>query len=309
MRQLVLLMTLLAALAASTPQATAQNSASEFDIQAQIPRRGDFIAFGFDAVWMMHNHTLVRVDVSDNSVVDIEIPGARGPYRGMAVGEGGVWIPDTRTGLISKVDPVSLQVAFAIPVQLYSPEGSIGIGEGSVWVNSIADGKSLLMRYAASDGTEQARIQMPLGDAVTIGFGSAWVTDGVKNKVYRIDTATNSLVAEIPCSKGPRFLAAGYGSVWVIALSDGVIDRIDPETNSVVATIVTGGHAGGDITTGGEYVWATYHGSLPLVQIDPQNNAVRTFEGRGFGDSVAFGAGSVWISGSKINRIAPPVWR
>ena len=110
----------------------------------------------------------------------------------------GIWIPDAGTNLVSKFDPASHSVVFSIPVNLLgSSEGSIGVGEGSVWVPTIADGKSWVIRYDVATGAEQARIEIPLSDAVIVAFGSAWVSSLTKSKVYRIDAQSNSVIATI----------------------------------------------------------------------------------------------------------------
>jgi virginiamycin B lyase len=150
---------------------------------------------------------------------------------------------------------------------------------------------------------------MPVRNGVTVAFGSVWVTGAHKDQLYRIDAATNNLVATINIGAGPVFITAGFGSIWVIELRDGVVQRIDPETNTAIATIATGGHKGGDIITGGGCVWASYHDGLPLVQINPKTNQAQIYAGTGFGDALAFGAGSIWISGRTIARISPPTWR
>lgn len=50
-------------------------------LQAEIPRGGDFMGFGFDSLWMMNQPSdpalgggpLVRVNATDNSVTDIQL--------------------------------------------------------------------------------------------------------------------------------------------------------------------------------------------------------------------------------------------
>ena len=63
--------------------------------------------------------------------------------------------------------------------------------------------------------------------------------------------------------------------------------------------------SGGDIATGGGYVWVTLP-ITPLIQIDPKTDAVvALFKGAGWGDAIRFGGGSLWISGRSI-RLTPP---
>jgi virginiamycin B lyase len=111
----------------------------------------------------------------------------------------------------------------------------------------------------------------------------------------------------IPLHASPRFLTAGEGAIWVLNQGDGTVQRIDPATGEVVATIETDHPGlGGDITTGGGFVWVTLK-SVPLVQIDPKTNTVvALIKGVGWGDAIRFGGGSLWISGHSIRRLTPP---
>ena len=93
---------------------------------------------GFGSVWMMSEGSLARINVADNSVIDIPIP-AKGEatsladidkYRGIAVGEGAVWVPDMGSSTIYKIDPQSNTVVMKIPTDIFGSQGSIGVGEG-----------------------------------------------------------------------------------------------------------------------------------------------------------------------------------
>jgi virginiamycin B lyase len=120
--------------------------AEKLVVQAKIPRGGDFMGFGFDSLWMMSGRRLVRANAADNSVVDIELEDTIGKYRGVAVGEGAVWIPDVGAGMIYKVDPASDSVVSTFPTFILGSEGSVGIGEGAVWITTADDYDKTLVR-------------------------------------------------------------------------------------------------------------------------------------------------------------------
>lgn len=82
-------------------------SPKELRIQAKIDRSGYGLAMGFGSIWMMSNGRLARINVEDNTVVDIDIQsGGEGAladidkYRGIAVGEGAIWVPDMASSTI-----------------------------------------------------------------------------------------------------------------------------------------------------------------------------------------------------------------
>src|SRR5262245_4402479 len=89
--------------------------ADKLVVQAKIPRGGDFMGFGFESLWMVSDAKLARVSAADNSVVDIELPGTIGKYRGVAVGEGAVWVPDIGAQTVYKVDPATNAVVGTFP--------------------------------------------------------------------------------------------------------------------------------------------------------------------------------------------------
>ena len=300
-------------------QGAKERSIDELPLTAEVDRTGDFLAWGFDALWMMTAGTtvlvngewqsvgpsLVRVDGMTNQAEDNVIQDATASVRGLAVGEGAIWIPNSGTELIFKFDPVGRRVVLAIPVRFNGTEGSVGIGEGSVWITARGN---VLTRFNAATGVEEAAIKLPgEAPAAVVDNGFVWVSGFERGELYKVDARTNTLVQTIPLRPGPRFLTAGEGSIWVHNQGDSSVQRIDPASGAVIATIETGlVGRGGDLTTGGGYVWLTLSGT-PLVQIDPRTNAVvAVFKGIGWGDAIRFGGGSLWISGHSIRRLTPP---
>ena len=166
-------------------------------------------------------------------------------------------------------------------------EGTVGVGEDSVWAVTEND---TLTRINANSGEVEAKISLPDdGASVVVDFGSAWVTSTFKDELYRVDPKTNAVAATIPLNRYPRFIASGAGSIWVLNQGDGTVQRVDPNTNKVTATIKIGRSAiGGDIATGGGYVWVSMQGT-PVAQINPKNNILAHKFSGGWGDAIRFG--------------------
>jgi len=282
--------------------------ADKLVIQAKIPKGGDFMGFGFDSLWIVSGLKLVRVSAADNSAAEIELPGTIGKYRGIAVGEGAVWVPDVGAETVYKIDPASNTVVGTFPTFMLGSEGSVGAGEGAVWLTTADDHDKTLIRYNAATGAEEARIALPgPGIGVVVDFGSVWVTGYQKNELYRVDPKTNAVIVTIKLHERPRFIASGENSIWVLNQGDGTVQRVDGKTGELLATIETGlSGNGGDIVCGGGYVWVTMPGT-PVAQIDPGTNTlIRAFRGGTMGDAIRYGADSLWVSGSAIHRIQPP---
>ena len=302
-------------------EAAEEFAPEEMVIQKVIPRNGFSLGYGFDAIWMMSEGRLIRVNAADNSAVEIELPAADDSgslpeidrYRGIAVGEGGVWVPDVANSTIYKVDPQFLKVILTIPTDMFGSQRSIGIGEGSVWVITFEDKNRTLTRYNASSGTLEARVVLPRpGNGVLVDYGSVWVTAATKGELYRIDPKTNQVADVIALPAQSHLLASGYGSIWIPFDTVDILQRIDGRTGEVQATIQTNPldmETDGDIAEGGGYIWLISRRS-GLARIDPTTNSVkglfRPTSGSVMGRRVRYGAGSLWISGGSIFRISPP---
>ena len=230
-----------------------------------------------------------------------------GKLRGFQIGNDAVWLPDIAADLVFKVDPASNEVTMSVPVAMDRGAGTIGVGLGSLWV--VADGAdpNLLLRMDDKTGAEQAKIHLPgAGAGVIAAFGSVWVTAPRSNELYRIDPSSNAVVQTIAVQPKPRFLTSDEHSIWVLEQS-GYLQGIDGQSGAVKATIETGlAEDGGDIDAGGGYIWITTR-SVPLMQVDINaRNVVATYHARDIGDAVRYGAGSVWISGPYVYRVALP---
>ena len=298
-----------------------QQAPEKLVVQATIPRSGFSMAFGFESLWMMSDSRLVRVNTTDNSVIDIELPVSESAaalsegdrYRGIAVGEGAVWVADIGSSTIYKVDPHSNTVSIKIPTDIFGSQGSIGVGEGAVWVVTFDDHDKTLTRYNAASGAVEAKIPLPQpSKGVLVEYGSVWVTAASRGELYRIDPKTNSVVSTTPIHAASHLLASGDGSIWIPFQTEGVLQRVDGQSGDVIATIATGAtdmESDGDIATRGGFVWTITRGSI-VARIDPKTNSAQgVFQpeaGLLMGRRIRYGAGSLWVSGNSIFRIGPP---
>ncbi len=301
-------------------ETTSQPLPAELNIQATIPRSGYGLDVGFGSVWMMSEGRLARINLVDNSVIDIDIPMEGGAsladidkYRGIAVGEGAVWVPDMGSSTIYKIDPQSNTVVMKIPTDIFGSQGNIGVGEGAIWVVTFDNRDKTLTRYNAESGAVEAKIVLPRpGKGVLVEGGSIWVTAADQAELYRIDPKSNQLLSTIPINDRSHVLTASDGSVWIGYESDGVVQRVDGRTGQVIATIATGAldmESDGDITAGGGFVWFITRSST-IAQIEPKTNSLRGIfrakSGSVIGRRIRYADGSLWVSGGSIFRIEGP---
>ncbi|MBS0393168.1 MAG: hypothetical protein JSR54_01010 [Proteobacteria bacterium] len=276
-----------------------------------VPVGPGWLETGFDSVWLtkIKSRTVFRIDPVTNKII-ARIRVGSNPELGIGMGLGYAWVPDTKDRSLTQIDPHTNRVVRVIPVDIPDDtEGSIGVGEGSLWVltNQGGTDSGTLSRIDPEGGHVVANIPVkPKSHAAAVAFGSVWVTSSGAGSVVRVDPATNAVVAEIPVHPAPRFLAAGEGSVWVLSQSDGTLARIDPASNRVVATIDVGVPGeGGDLSIGEHYVWVAAE-RVPLTQIDPATNKVlRQFAGGRRDDTMRVGFGAAWI----IDENHGQIWR
>jgi virginiamycin B lyase len=277
----------------------------------RVPVGPAWLETGFDSVWLtkIKSKTVFRIDPATNKVV-ARIPVGSNPELGIGIGLGFAWVPDTKDRTLTQIDPKTNRVVRVIPVNIPDDtEGSIGVGEGSVWVltNEGGTDSGTLSRIDPVSGHVVANVPVkPKSHAAVVAFGAVWVTSTGAGRVVRVDPATNAVVAEIAVHAAPRFLAGGEGSIWVLSQSDGTLARIDPATNRVVATINVGVPGeGGDLSIAEHYVWVAAE-RIPLSQVDPATNKVlRQFAGGRHDDTMRVGFGAAWI----VDENHGQIWR
>jgi streptogramin lyase len=311
MRQFYLVLSVLACLfASSAGRASEELSAENLTVEMRVHRLVHGMEFGFDSLWTVGSgcgSSLTHIDTASNEVTDFLVHGISSP-QGIAIGEGALWISDTRDKAIFKIDPKVYSILQKIPVPMLSTDGSFGIGKGAIWAITAEDFDRRLTRLNSHSGKIEARIALPSSSSsVIVAYGSVWVT-GFSNELYRIDPQTNTITRTIKLHDSPQDMAAGEESIWVLGRGGSSVERIDAESGEHLTSIVTGLPSGSaNITVGGGYAWISEPG-FPLAQIDPRTNAVlRKFVGgHGIGGLIRYGAGSLWIAGGRISRLRPP---
>lgn len=192
------------------------------------------VAAGRGAVWVANrseNGTLTRVDpkslevraavkvppLPDDTLVLPQEPGQ------VAVGEGGVWVTDTRVGTASRLDPGTNR--FTLTVSRVGPQSrGLALGQGGVWVVGRGQITRADPGRRLPDTFEIGRDPSP--SSVAVGAGSVWITDEAHDSVTRVDPGTNRPSRAIELQDSPVGVAVGFGSVWVVGRA-GLLSRID----------------------------------------------------------------------------------
>ena len=303
------------------PSAGENVSRGTLEIKNAIDQAASIIACGAGAVWAVYDGRLLRIDPADGTMLEAVVPTNDlatelvdfDRFRGMAVGEGAVWLPDTATSMIHKFDLVTAEHVLSISTDIFGAKiGNIAVGEGAVWVITFETRNKTLARYNSANGAEEARIALPrASEGIAVGHGSIWVTAAQVAELYRVDPRANEVVQTIGLAGITHLVAASDEAIWVSLGFDGLLQKINGRTGEISATIATNvvdSSSDGSIVVGGGSVWAMTRFST-VVEIDPEKSSILGVyapePGTIMGRRSCYGDDALWISGSSIFRVEP----
>lgn len=158
-----------------------------------------------------------------------------------------VWVANPNTRELNRVVAPYTAVAarIALPPGRRAGNGphrynGIAVGAGSVWVVGDTRDRTL---WRVDPATQRviATVALPFAPRdVAVGSGGVWLVDRRADSVIRVDPRTNRIVATIRVGRGPSAVAIGEGVVWVSNELDGTVSRIEPKRNVVDRTISVG---------------------------------------------------------------------
>jgi DNA-binding beta-propeller fold protein YncE len=282
-----------------------------------------FIAASASAIWIHDgpSGTVTRIDpATDTVVARLAIGGS--DVGAVAIDQQAVWVAEASTGVVSRIDPERNQVTATVPL----PPGSalLTVSPGAIWVvnvpnNTVTKIDEQTTRVVATLSTP------PLPIGVTFGAGSVWICSrqGGAAAVTRLDPQTNRIQAQIDVSKDRGGKDRGLqcnGDLQVTAqgvwapifdtlspLRQHLLERIDPVTNKVTDLISLEADMNPSIAADDHGVWVCDPTS-GLIRVDPQARRVVADVQLSGGDSLALGAGSLWLtrtSDNSVVRITP----
>jgi ABC-type transport system substrate-binding protein/DNA-binding SARP family transcriptional activator/streptogramin lyase len=227
---------------------------------------------------------------------------AGGEPGGIAAGAGAVWVTDTASDLVLRIDSDGRSVD-RIPVG-HRPTG-IAVGDGEVWVVNQLD------RTVSEINPQALRqvgtIQVGTGaGAIAFGHGSIWVANATDYTLSRIDPNSGA-VTTIPLAGEPGGIAAGDRGIWVSSTSTGQLLLVDPDSNAVSQSISIGNGPQG-VAVGGGSVWIANTPDGTVTRFDPGDGRIRKFSVGEAPTGVAYGDEGLWVAGGRsgaVSRIDP----
>jgi serine/threonine-protein kinase len=144
------------------------------------------LATGAGGLWVSNaaTGTVRRIDLG-TFALDKPIPAGRRP-AGITVADGLVWVADTRSDSVTRVDP-SLQAVSGAPIPVGEHPGGIDAGPKSLWVTTAgADAvRRLELPSGEPDGGPIAVGPEP--SAIAVGDSAVWVVNDGDGSVTRIE--------------------------------------------------------------------------------------------------------------------------
>lgn len=133
------------------------------------------LGYGYGTLWVADgaSQTLIRLDPRTGQIRGrTPLPGIP---SGLAIGEGGIWVPVTVAGLgnLLRVDPYTGSISAS--VELEAPAHDVAAGDGGVWL--VLETASVVVRVEPSENRVVATLPLPnRPDAIAVGEGYVWVT-------------------------------------------------------------------------------------------------------------------------------------
>jgi DNA-binding beta-propeller fold protein YncE len=144
------------------------------------------LAVGQGGLWVSSASTgnVRRIDLSTLRV-DPSIPVGRGP-AGVTVAHGLVWVANSRSDTVTKVDP-SIHAVVGDPIEVGGRPGGIDAGNSTVWVASAAEGTVTRIDLESGERTGDPIAVGSEPGAVAVGETAVWVADNGEGAVTRIE--------------------------------------------------------------------------------------------------------------------------
>lgn len=210
----------------------------------------DYVAAGLGAVWVTSDvsNDVREIDPRTNRVVGAtSLLTDAGTTLGVAVGDDSVWVTDFPDNRLLRIDPATGRVVAT--VRSNGPT-DVAVAPKGVWLVNHRGASVSRIDPDTGRGAVVSRNVGSTPERITLGFGSAWVSDPRASSVFRLDQRTGSLQASVRLPQGlPVYaLAAGGDTVWVGA--GPMLFAVDPATNAVAGSVEIGSS-----DEGGQGIW------------------------------------------------------
>lgn len=144
------------------------------------------LAVGAGGLWVSSASTSAvrRIDLG-SAVAGDPILAGRGP-AGVTVAGGLVWVANSRSGTVTRIDP-SLHTILGDPIPVGGTPGGIDAGPETVWVANSADDTISRIEIASAEPTGDPIAVGPDPGAVAVGADAVWIANNGNGTLTRIE--------------------------------------------------------------------------------------------------------------------------
>jgi YVTN family beta-propeller protein len=279
------------------PNNVGRIDAATTELVAEIPTTGtapSAVVWGEGSLWIANTISRTVAKVDPETNSVIQTVPTGGAPIDLATGEGVVWVLNGFDGTVLAIDPRTNQVSTTTSVPVGSAE--IAIGAGAVWVTNSLDASVTKVDTETREAVGTIRLGTWTPRAIAVDGDLLWVGDGLKPVLLQIDGQAGEIMARIGLRAPPTEIAVGMdGTVWVTSYDANLVSVVDPDTLQVSTVEVGVGPVGVVVGEGGVWVAESGDGTISRIQIG-SNRVVDTIRIGRIPEGVALGRGSVWVS-------------
>ena len=255
-------------------------------------------------VWVTHmGGTVSEIDPGSATAKVIRVAGTAVAVAD--VGSLAAVVSGPPSNSVTVIDASYGEISGVVPLPGVPTAASTATSFGAdVWVANPNTRE--LNRVVAPYTAVAARIGLPPGrragsgphryNGIAVGAGSVWVVGDTRDRtLWRVDPATQRVIATVALPFAPRDVAVGSGGVWLVDRRADSVIRVDPRTNRIVATIRVG-RGPSAVAIGERVVWVSNELDGTVSRIEPNRNVVdRTISVGSAPIDLAAGLGALWV--------------
>ena len=238
--------------------------------------------------------TVVTIDAAGNQVVDVH-PVPAGPSA-IAIDTNSMraWVASLDAGVVTDFATTG------------SPQdrttGRVGrptdlvVGDGLIWVADAFDKAITLVD--ASTGAPRRTVEDVVARQIAYGFGSAWATDDISDRLLRLDGQTGDVAQAVDVGPGafPAGLAVGEDAIWIANSGTSTLARVDARSVTLTLDGIALRAVPDTVVANAETVWIASRGGDLVMRVDPVNGTLsQTVDVGDQPVSLAIDGETVWV--------------
>jgi DNA-binding beta-propeller fold protein YncE len=193
---------------------------------------------------------------------------------GIGAGGGFVWVANSGTGTISKLDPETDEVVLSRTVGFEGNPDDVVVASGWVW--AISDAGEYIRIEPDTGEIEDPVRSVGRGDHLDVAAGTGediWLLES-GGDAYQVDAASGEVTWRLRDGEDLTDVATSNGSVWVYDRGSGYVIGYDSATHRELGRTRVGTTGSQDLSAGGGYTWFYRDSDGVLLQIEQATGTI-----------------------------------